>query len=119
MLEIFREDIVREYSDLDSCRSSFELVLDQKRETLFHDLIALAKEIFLAEDELIINAIKNGDLHFSGSFIGSFRLTNDICQGLWNTFDYAQNLINIDEIKAELKVLKDAVFHRTQELAEI
>lgn len=119
LLEIFREDIVREYSDLGFCKSSFELVLDQNREILFYDLIALTKEIFLAEDELIINAIKNGKAHFAGDFIEPFRLTNDICQGLWNTFDYAKNLINIDDVKAELKVLKDEVSHRTKELSDI
>lgn len=119
LLEIFREDIVREYSDLDTCKSSFELVLDQKRDTLFYDLIALAKEIFVTEDALIINAMKNGSLHFSGSFIGSFRLTLDICQGLWNTFDYAKNLIEIDEIKESLKILMDQVAQRKTELFAI
>lgn len=116
LLEIFREDIVREYSDDVVCRSSFELVLDQRRDILFRDLIMLAREIYYAEDKAIVNALNSNHAHFPNSFIGTYRLSEDICQGLWNTFEYAQNLVSIDEIKSELKELMKEIEKRKGEL---
>ena len=115
LLEIFREDIVREYSDNDRCKSSFELVLEQKRDVLFADLIDLAHEIYAAEDDLITKAIHADNTLTTNGFIKDFRLTNDICEGLINTFISA-NGIKTDQYVQAVEELIDEVEKRKTEL---
>ncbi len=56
LLEIYREDIVRNYDDIKYYKSSLEFVTEKKRDLLFEDLIALVYEVFKQEDELIRKA---------------------------------------------------------------
>lgn len=68
LLEIYREDIVRAYSDESHCKSSFELVTEQKRDLLFEDLIDLSREIFYVEDRLITKSLEVEDAYFPNDF---------------------------------------------------
>ena len=52
LLEIYREDIRRNYEKRSECyKSSFELITEGERNTLFDDLIDLVKEIYYSEDD--------------------------------------------------------------------
>lgn len=116
LLEIFREDIVREYKNESICKSSFELVMEHNRVILFNDLIMLAREIFIAEDKFIVNAMETNNVCFPKNFVELFILSEDICQGLWNTFECARNLVGIDHIKGKLEDFKEEIRKRKAEL---
>ena len=118
LLEIYREDIVRAYSDESHCKSSFELVTEQKRDLLFEDLIDLSREIFYVEDRLITKSLEVEDAYFPNDFFGSFRLTEDICQGLLRTFSAAKS-INTREFSEKIENLKTEIEIRKSELSKI
>lgn len=118
LLEIYREDIVRAYSDESHCKSSFELVTEQKRDLLFEDLIDLSREIFYVEDRLITKSLEVEDAYFPNDFFGSFRLTEDICQGLLRTFSAAKS-INTREFSEKIENLKTEIGIRKSELSKI
>lgn len=118
LLEIFREDIIREYANESICKSSFELVMEQNREILFHDLIRLAREIFMDEDRFVVNVWEAENSCFSKDFITPFKLAEDICQGLCNTFECAKNLVGIENIKGKLEELKEDIRIRKMELID-
>ena len=58
------------------------------------------------------------DAYFPNDFFGSFRLTEDICQGLLRTFSAAKS-INTREFSEKIENLKTEIEIRKSELSKI
>lgn len=89
LLEIYREDIKREYDD-DYFKSSFELVSENNRVLLFEDLIKLIEEVYQNEDiyhRYILES--HNELLF---YPLTFPITTRILSGINNSLIRSQNI---------------------------
>lgn len=82
LLEIYREDIRRDYPDRKYEDSAFTLIKNGKRNFLFEDLIKLANEIFINEDDYCYTDHFNADLFYNEKFAISLRIISGIKSSL-------------------------------------
>lgn len=90
LLEIFREDISRNYLN-QYYKSSMEFVYDKERDFLFADLIALTDEVFRCEDDYIRNVDPQKEEIFFSVF-GFYNVTKMLICGVKKSLDRASGL---------------------------
>ena len=115
LLEVFREDIKREYTDV-FYRSSYELITQGCRPQLFEDLIALAEEIYHNEDRYQ-TSVANADNKTSFYPI-VFPITQKIVDGIQNSLSRAQSIQKTakDLLTSKLTKLINDISRRAEEL---
>lgn len=89
LLEIYREDIKREYENEEYYKSSCELISSNERSLLFDDLINLANEIYISEDNYQ-KQIKNNN-ETSSFYDINFPITKKVLSGIKNSLNRSQN----------------------------
>lgn len=119
LLELYREDTLRAYSDDAYYKSSYELVNEKRRDLLFSDLITYANEIYQNEDEYIRRAIASPSRK---AFIEAFSLyciSEIVISGIEKSLGRAQGLDNQDELLERLRSLKGSILERKEELINL
>lgn len=92
LLEIYREDINREYDSLlDYCHSSYSLVRYNKRFDLFSDLVHLAHELYINEDHYHTYTEHMISFPDTNPF---FPITLKIIKGIRASIDRAQSSLS-------------------------
>ena len=90
LLEIFREDIKRDYSKNNLIKeSSYDLVIKNKRKALFEDLIYLVKEVRFSEDQYQSH-FANHDTNVL--FEHPFPITTRLLHGVEGSIRRSQNI---------------------------
>ena len=117
LLEIYREDILREYPIDKYYMSSLDLVLsDNKngRYWLFEDLIKLCEEVFYNEDRYQTCVFEKSFLFYPESF----AITTKLLRGIQNSINRAQSLSDSQKGRLRTKVssLEKNLEHRKEEL---
>lgn len=111
LLEIFREDVKRIYSNEKKYKTSFELIAENKPELLFDDLIDLVVEIYHSEDYYQKQIQESSEV--SSFYNITFPITNKVLCGIKQSLSRSQSIIfnhkkilykKIDEL--ELRVEK-------------
>ena len=113
LLEIYREDVCREYSNSDYMLGSYTLKNNNKRDILYEDLINLANEVYLNENEYCYKKIVKDSIYFRQKFTITNRLINGIKSSLIKA--------SIDTDKKEpliqkLNKLSDKIKNRIEEI---
>ena len=90
LLEIYREDICREYLNEDDYKSSAELVMENKRGRLFEDILTLTRVIYFNEDQYQRYVAETGNR--SAFYEIKFPLTMKVMDGVYKSLTRAQNL---------------------------
>ena len=105
LLETFREDVRRNYENRSFCyKSSFELITQGERNTLFNDLVDLVQEVYYSEDDY--------QNHIADSEVMSFyKLDFPISQKL--LMGVEKSLLRSQSIDAEIK---KTLLHKIKEL---
>lgn len=115
LLEIYREDIVREYSDR-TYKSSAELVWENDRKTLFEDIFNLIGEIYDNEDQYQRHVLATGSR--AAFYELKFPITSKIMEGVSRSLQRSQNLDWSDKARLQEQILrlKGMVQERIREL---
>ncbi len=90
LLEVYREDIRRYYSDDTYYKSSFEMISSNNRFLLFEDLIKLADEIYHNEDMYQGYIVRNASS--TSFYTATFPITTRILNGIEKSLTRSQNL---------------------------
>lgn len=118
LLEIYREDIKRNY-DREKLiyKSSFELISEDNRKALFEDLIKLIEEIYYNEDTYQVHIIDNEAVAF---YEPTFPISNRLLYGVEKSLYRSQNIdIKIKPILLEqIKQLKNNIEQRILETSK-
>lgn len=91
LLEIYREDIKRNYDKRENLvyKSSFELVAENNRKALFSDLITLIEDIHCCEDQYRLHMRKNQEHVFYGF---DFPISKRVLRGVEKSLRRSQNI---------------------------
>lgn len=116
LLEVFREDMVREYKDDSAYKSSMELVNEKNRTQLFRDLIQLAYEIFQNEDTYVCRAYGSAKHKQFETVFSLFPVFRFICDGISTSLSRAQGIEEHDELQKELQEIIKQYKLRIEEL---
>ncbi len=116
LLEIYREDIKRDYFDEECFSSAFELRNDNKRHVLFRDLISLIREIFENESHYQ-DLIKLDSLKMF--YDKNFPITTKLIAGVQSSINRSQSIDAdiYDELINEINCLRDDVNKRINEIS--
>lgn len=115
LLEVYREDVKREYSEKEEFyRTSFELISNNDRQTLFEDLIKLANEIFENEDEYQIHVNKS---EVSSFYQLDFPISKKLIRGIEKSLLRSQNIAQDKKelLSNQLSELKERIDNRIEE----
>ena len=83
LLELFREDLLREYTNDDYCMGSIEYRTYDKVYVLYDDLLNLIKEIIRSEEQYVILASKNSNgINLYIKYFGLFEISFLFLQGV-------------------------------------
>ncbi|MBE6693877.1 MAG: hypothetical protein E7589_03845 [Ruminococcaceae bacterium] len=116
LLEIYREDIKREYREPEVFyRSSFELISNNARPILFEDLINLTTEIYNVEDDYQINIVDTELLAF---YELNFPISRRLIRGIEKSLLRSQNIDEIlkSELLEKLSSLNRRIERRVKEM---
>lgn len=86
LLEIYREDIRREYSNEESMLDAYTLKNSNKRNILYGDLISLVEEIYTNEDNYCYKEYIKDSVFFEGK---KFFITTKLIEGIKNSLNRA------------------------------
>lgn len=83
LLELFREDLLRKYTNDDYCMGSIEYRTYDKVYILYDDLLNLIKEIIRSEEQYVILASKNSNgINLYIEYFGLFEISFLFLQGV-------------------------------------
>ena len=116
LLEIYREDIWRDYADEVYYKSSAELIMENRRKELFEDILALIREIYHKED-LYLSYVAGTDTR-SAFYEIAFPITCMIMQGVTRSLSRSQNMEGEirESLLKELSSIKEEVSERIREI---
>ena len=116
LLEIYREDVKRDYSDDKYYKSSLELISNNERKILFEDIIELARSIYYSED-YYQRKIKDNDgtIYF---YDITFPITKSVITGIRKSLNRSQNINDSEKsmLYSKINVLESEILMRLKEL---
>lgn len=115
LLEIYREDIKRNYDSEIYYKTSYELITENNRGLLFEDLVKLVEEIYYNEDSYQNHVITSKKSSF---YELNFPISKFILKGVENSLQRAQNVETEEKARLSNRItqLKQTIKNREMEI---